>query len=76
MGLFKPRQRIQGTIAGAIDDRMREIKSMFRGETKLTLVVRTDALEGPLVFTNDTPDDAIAAIRQMTTASPNLRRTH
>ncbi len=73
MGLFKPRKQVQGTVAEAIDDRMREIKAMFRGDTKLTLVVRTDALEGPLILTNDEPVAAIEAIRSMTTASPNLK---
>lgn len=72
MGLFKPRKTIQNTIAQAIDERMREIKELFPGETKLTLVVRSERLEGPLIFTNDTPDAAVEAIRTMTTASPNL----
>lgn len=72
MGLFKPRRRMDGTIAGLINDHMSAVKSLFVGDTKLTLVVRSERFKEPLIFTNDEPDAAIAAIRQMTTASPNL----
>ena len=76
MGLFKPRKRLDGTIAGLVDDHMRAVKSLFVGETKLTLVVRSERFTEPLIFTNDSPDDAIEAIRKMTTASPNLHRAN
>lgn len=66
MGLFKPRKVIQRTVASEIDTHMRAIKQLFAGG-KLTLVVRSPSLEGPLVFTNDTPEDAIAAIQSMST---------
>lgn len=72
MGLFKPKRRLEGTIAGRVDDAMRAIKQLFPGDTKLTLVVRSERFRDPLIFTNDSPDEAIAAIRRMTTASPNL----
>lgn len=76
MGLFKPKKTLSGSIAGAIDDHMRGIKSEFPGETKLTLVIRSDRFKEPLIFTNDAPEDAIEAIRQMTTASPLLHRAN
>lgn len=73
MGLFKPKKRLEGTIAGHVDDAMRAVKQLFPGDTKLTLVIRSERFKDPLIFTNDAPDEAIQAIRRMTTASPNLR---
>jgi hypothetical protein len=72
MGLFKPKRSLDGTIAGHVDDAMRVIKELFPGDTKLTLVVRSDRFKEPLIFTNDAPDAAIEAIRTMTTAKPTL----
>lgn len=72
MGLFKPKRRLDGTIAGGVDEAMRFIKELFPGDTRLTLVIRSERFKEPLIFTNDEPDAAIAAIRKMTTASPNL----
>ena len=66
MALFKPRKVIQRTVAEEIDQRMREIKQLFP-EAKMTLVIRSPSLEGPLIFTNDQPEDAIAAIQSMST---------
>jgi len=73
MGLFKPKRSLDGTIAGHVDDAMRAIREMFPGDTKLTLVVRSDRFKDPLIFTNDSPDAAVEAIRKMTTAKPTLR---
>lgn len=72
MGLFKPKRRLDGTIAGHLNDAMMAIKELFPGDTKLTLVIRSERFKEPLIFTNDSPDEAIQAIRKMTTASPNL----
>lgn len=74
MALFKPRKRIQTTVAELIHDHMREIKGQFGEGAKLTLVIRSDKLEKPLIFTNDKPDDTIEAIKMMTTGEPNLVR--
>jgi len=76
MGLFKPRKRLEGTDAGVIHDHMRAVKELFPGDTKLTLVLRSERFTEPLIFTNDSAEEAIAAIRKMTTASPNLQRTN
>lgn len=73
MALFKPRKTVTGTIAGVIDDHMRAVRELFRGDTKLTLVVRSEDFKGSIVFTNDEPDAAIGAIRDMSTSSPNLK---
>lgn len=67
MGLLKPRKVIQRTVAEVIDHAMRTVKGQFPPGAKLTLVIRSDMLEGPLVFTNDTPEDAIGAIRTLST---------
>jgi hypothetical protein len=72
--LYKPKRIVQGTVAEIVNDHMRGVMQCFPGDTKLTLVVRAFGFEKPLIFTNDAPDDAIAAIRDMTTASPNLLR--
>jgi hypothetical protein len=72
MGLFKPKRRLDGTIAGHIGDAMRAIKELFPGDTRLTLVIRSERFKDPMIFTNDSPDAAVEAIRKMTTASPNL----
>jgi len=76
MGLFKPRKRLEGTIASVIHDHMRAVKELFPGDIKLTLVLRSERFTEPLIFTNDSAEEAIAAIRKMTTASPNLQRTN
>jgi hypothetical protein len=72
MGLFKPKRSLDGTVAGHVTDAMRAIKELFPGETQLTLVVRSERFKDPLIFTNDTPEAAIEAIRKMTTAKPTL----
>jgi hypothetical protein len=72
MGLFKPKRGLDGTIAGHLTDAMSAVKELFPGDTKLTLVIRSERYKEPLILTNDSPEQAIAAIRKMTTASPNL----
>jgi len=64
MGLFKPRSALQRTIAEHLQDNMREIKELFPG-AKLTLIIRTDALEKPVILSNDEQAEAIKAMREM-----------
>ena len=66
MGLYKRRKAVQQTVAEIIHDHMRGVKEMFPGETHLTLVIRSERFEKPLIFTNDSPEAAIKAIRDMT----------
>lgn len=63
MALFKPRKRIQTTVAELIHDHMREIKEQFGKGAKLTLIIRSERLEQPIIFSNDDPGAAIAAIK-------------
>lgn len=74
MALFKPRRTTQRTLAEHIDDHMREIKQAFASGTKLTLVVRSPQFDKPFIFTNDTPEETIAAIRAMTTSDNLVKR--
>lgn len=65
MGLFKPRAAPQNNLMEYIDDCMRTIKASIGGKTKLTLVIRSDKFEKPIIMTNDHPEDTISAIRSM-----------
>lgn len=71
MGLFKKRTVVAGTIAGDIQDHMRAVLEHFPG-AKMTLVIRTDRLEEPLIFTNDKQEEVIAAVRKMLPGSNGL----
>lgn len=66
MGLFKPKRSAPTNVAGAINHHMSEIRQALGGKGKLTLVIRSELFEKPIIFTNDKPEDAIEAIRQMT----------
>jgi hypothetical protein len=63
MALLKPRKRVQTSIAELIHDHLREIKEQFGEKAKLTLIIRSERLEQPIIFTNDEPGAAIAAIK-------------
>ncbi len=71
MGLYKPRAVVQTTIAERLQQLMRGVLELFPG-AKLTLVIRTDRLEDPLVITNDQQDEVIKAIRERMPGKPGL----
>lgn len=76
MGLFKKRDVVQTSIASRLHDHMGAIRAMFPGNTKLTLVIRAETLREPVIMTNDTAEETIKAIRQMTPGKPGLVITH
>lgn len=55
---------LQQTVAEQIQHHMNKICELF-DRPKITLVVRSASLEGDIIFTNDNPDDTIAAIHKM-----------
>jgi hypothetical protein len=65
MALFKPRPTAPRSVFEKVEHHMRAIRELF-GDPKMTLVIRSDGLEKPIIFTNDEPDATIAAIREMT----------
>jgi hypothetical protein len=64
MGLFKPKRQIGQTMADVMDEHMRGIRGLFPG-AKLTLIVRSDRFEKPIIMTNDTQAEAIKAMQEM-----------
>ncbi len=55
---------LQPTIAEQIQHHMNKICQLF-DMPKITLVVRSASLEGDVIFTNDDPENSIAAIHKM-----------
>ncbi len=55
---------LQPTVAEQIKHYMGKICELF-DRPKITLVVRSASLEGDIIFTNDAPEDSIAAIHKM-----------
>lgn len=77
MALFKPRKAAQNNVAEAINHHMAAIKAALGdGNAKLTLVIRSELFEKPIIFTNDDPDATIAAIRTMTTRAAGNDQVH
>jgi len=65
MALFKPRSAVQRTIAEHLRDHMRGINELFPAGAKLTLIIRTEALEQPLILSNDDQAEAVKAMHEM-----------
>lgn len=54
------------TVAEQLQHHMVEISKLF-DSPRMTLVIRSQTLDMPLVVTNDQPEETIAAIRKMVT---------